>query len=99
MQKPNFISRKILPLLMTGLVAFTLFNPLPVEKAEATIVSRLRDKIANIEQEVANNQRTLAALEEKTTSLRARLDQLELEIQTATKKIQLNELKIQELQK
>jgi septal ring factor EnvC (AmiA/AmiB activator) len=93
--KQNKTSRKLINF---GLLILLVSIVLPGATAWAQSESALRADIENIERQVANNQTTLEALEEKAQNLEVRLSQIQLEIEQVNKQIELNELKIQELQ-
>jgi len=98
MQKSKTIKKMLLPLLILGVFTFSSFLSFGAAELNAQSESELRSQIDRIEQQVANNQRTLEALEEKSKNLQSRLSQLQLEIEQVNRQIELNELKIKELQ-
>lgn len=99
MQKSKQLSQKILLLLIAVFLTISAFAAYTPAIVNSQSEAELRNNIDQIELQVANNQKTLEALEAKSADLQSKLSALQLEIDVANHKIELNELKIQELEK
>ncbi len=78
-------------------MAFALVAGSGGTPAGATTEAELRAETERIEKEIADNKKILADLEEQADSLAGRIAQLDTEIATASKQIELLDLKIQKL--